>query len=80
MDAGKLTFHYDHVGDILYVNLIEPYAGQESDMIDDFVVARSNPTSGSVENLEILFFLERTKEGQDVLVPITAVLEVNASA
>ena len=55
----KLTMKYDREADILYVNKCSPYADQESEEIGDDVVARLNPTSGEVENLEIMFFSTR---------------------
>ncbi len=57
--AEKLTFHYDREGDILYIDKLAPYAEQESEEIGDDIIARLNPTSGTVENLEILFFSTR---------------------
>ena len=57
--AEKLTFHYDREGDILYIDKLAPYAEQESEEIGDDIIARLNPTSGAVENLEILFFSTR---------------------
>jgi hypothetical protein len=51
-----LTFEYDEVGDILHVNKVPPYAGQESDHLEYNVVARRNPRTGAIENLEVLFF------------------------
>ena len=65
-----LVFDYDAVGDILYVNLVQPYEAQDSDMVSDYVVARSNPMTGRVENLEILFFLERVKRGDKIDLPL----------
>ena len=55
----NLTFRYDPTGDILYVDVCSPYADQESEEIGDEIVARLNPTSGEIENLEILFFSKR---------------------
>ena len=43
MATRTLAFRYDSVGDILYVDLVTPYPGQTSDMIDDFVVAPDKP-------------------------------------
>ena len=57
--AAGLTFRHDPVGDILYIDTIAPYAGQESDKLDDEVVGRFNPGSGVIENLEVLFFSKR---------------------
>lgn len=74
MDS-QLTLSYDREGDILYVDVVAPYAGQESDEIAEGVVARLNPTSGVVENLEILFFSSRfDRLGDRVRLPIGATL------
>ncbi len=54
MDA-KLTFQYDRDADTLHISTRTPYPGQESEELDDGVVARFNPATGEVENLEILF-------------------------
>jgi hypothetical protein len=71
--GAQLTFSYDREGDILYVNAVEPYAEQESDEIADGVVARMNPKTGAVENLEILFFSSRFGQLGDLLrLPIGA--------
>jgi hypothetical protein len=69
--AAKLTFEYDRTGDILYVNKCEPYAEQDSTELDDFVVARMNPQTGDIENLEILFFSRRLAENRLEL-PVSA--------
>jgi uncharacterized protein YuzE len=53
---AKLTFQYDREGDILYINKRPPYPEQESEELGDQVVARLNPKTGEMENLEILFF------------------------
>jgi len=80
MATRSTAFRYDRVGDILYVDLVAPYAGQESDMIDDFVVVRTNPATGHVENLEVLFFMERAREGEPVSLPVNAVIDVDGPA
>jgi uncharacterized protein YuzE len=56
---GKLTFSYDREADILYIDSCKPYPEQESEEIPDDVVVRTNPASGDVENLEVLFFSTR---------------------
>jgi hypothetical protein len=53
---SSLEFIYDAVGDILRIDLVPRYPEQESDMIGDHIVARSNPETGEVESVEILFF------------------------
>ncbi|NMF82157.1 DUF2283 domain-containing protein [Nodosilinea sp. P-1105] len=77
--AEKLTFRYDKVGDILYIDQCSPYPEQESEEIGDEIVARLNPNSGEVENLEILFFSKRLL-GSDLLeLPLVASLKLAAS-
>jgi hypothetical protein len=50
---------YDRDGDILHIDKCQPYAEQESEEIGDEVVARLNPVTGEIENLEVLFFSAR---------------------
>lgn len=69
---AKLTFQYDRAGDILYINTGPPYAEQESEELGDDVIARLNPTTGEVENLEVLFFSTRLLRHELVELPVTA--------
>ncbi len=55
----KLSFKYDCEADILYIDKRPPYSEQESEELDDEVIARLNPDTGEVENLEVLFFSTR---------------------
>jgi uncharacterized protein YuzE len=73
---GKLTFRYDQVGDILYVDTCLPYAEQESEEVGEEIIARLNPTSGEVENLEILFFSKRMAETSQFELPIAAAMRL----
>ena len=57
--AQNLTFQYDREADILYINTVTPYAEQESDELGDEIIARLNPKTGNIENLEVLFFTSR---------------------
>ena len=57
--AAKLTFKYDREADILHIDKCLPYPGQESEELGDDIIARLNPTTGEVENLEVLFFSTR---------------------
>jgi uncharacterized protein YuzE len=75
MDA-KLTFEYDREGDILYINTRPPYPEQESDEIGDEVIARFNPDTGQIENLEVLFFSTRLLRNNLFKLPITADLRL----
>lgn len=54
--ATSLRFEYDDEGDILYISKVSPYPEQESDQLEYNIVARRNPRTGAIENLEILFF------------------------
>lgn len=60
LDSGemneKLTFGYDQVGDILYIDTCSPYAKQETEEIGDEIIARLNSSSGAIETLESLLF------------------------
>lgn len=73
---GKLTFRYDKIGDILYVDLCPPYPEQESTELDGMVAARTNPTTGNVENLEILFFTKRLASDPTLELPLSATLRL----
>ena len=61
--AQKLTLRYDVVGDILYVETCEPYAGQESDELEDEIIGRYNPETEELESVGILFFKKRFPRG-----------------
>lgn len=67
--SNHLILNYDRIGDILYVDVCKPYAAQESDDIGDEIVARRNPVTGAIENLEILFFSRRLKSGELTSLP-----------
>ena len=74
--AKKLTFHYDSEGDILYIDTLTPYAEQQSEDLGDDVVARLNPNTGDVENLEVLFFSTRLLRRDLIEVPVSADLRL----
>lgn len=69
---AQLIVEYDQVGDILYLGKRPPYHEQESEEIDYGVVARLNPQSGEIENLEILFSSKRAADGGVLRLPISA--------
>lgn len=75
MDA-KLTFEYDREGDIFYINKCSPYPEQESEEIEYGIVARLNPSTGEIENLEILFFSKRLSEKTLFELPVIADLRL----
>jgi len=70
--AEKLTFQYDRESDILYINTVIPYAEQESDELGDEIIARLNPKTGKIENLEVLFFTSRLLRKELFSLPVTA--------
>jgi uncharacterized protein YuzE len=77
MDA-KLTFKYDRQADILYINKRPPYPEQESEELGDEVIARLNPESGEIENLEVLFFSTRLLRSDLFELPVAADLRLAA--
>ncbi|HTT78446.1 MAG TPA: DUF2283 domain-containing protein [Stellaceae bacterium] len=77
MDS-KLTFKYDRDADILHIDKCPPYAAQESEELGDDVIARLNPQTGAIENLEVLFFTTRLLRGELFEVPIDAELHIAA--
>jgi uncharacterized protein YuzE len=76
---AKLTFQYDREADILYINKRSPYAEQESEELGDEVIARLNPTTGEVENLEVLFFSTRLLRRDLFELPVAADLRLVAA-
>ncbi len=68
----KLTFKYDREGDILHIDKIPPYPEQESEELNDDVIARLNPTTGEVESLEVLFFSSRLMRRDLFEIPVAA--------
>ena len=69
---AQLTIEYDQVGDILYLGKGAPYPEQESEELDYGVVARLNPETREVENLEVLFFSQRSADHNIFQLPILA--------
>lgn len=76
--ATKLSFKYDREADILYIDKRPPYAEQETEELGDDVIARLNPTTGEIENLEVLFFSTRLLRSNLFELPVTADLRVAA--
>jgi uncharacterized protein YuzE len=72
MAEEKLTFQYDREADILYINTVTPYPEQDSEELGDEIVARLNPRTGKVENLEVLFFTSRLLRRDIFSLPIVA--------
>ena len=72
--GARLTFTYDREADILHIDTCPPYAAQESEELGDEVIARLNPGTGAVENLEVLFFSTRLLRSELLNLPVTAEL------
>jgi uncharacterized protein YuzE len=73
---AKLSFKYDREGDILYINKRSPYPEQDSEELSDGIIARLSPTTGEIENLEILFFSTRLLRSDLIDLPVEADLRV----
>lgn len=77
--AAKLSFKYDREADILYIDTRSPYAEQESEELGDDVIARLNPATGEIENLEVLFFSTRLLRKDLFEIPVSADLRAVGS-
>jgi uncharacterized protein YuzE len=74
--GAKLSFRYDREGDILYIDKRPPYPEQESEELGDEVIARLNPATGEIENLEVLFFSSRLLRSDLFELPVSADLRL----
>jgi len=74
----RLTFKYDRPTDILYIDKIPPYPEQETEELGDDVIARLNPITGEIENLEVLFFSTRLLREDLFELPVEVDLRVAA--
>ncbi|RKU11766.1 DUF2283 domain-containing protein [Candidatus Poribacteria bacterium] len=72
-----MTFQYNRETDILYINTCEPYPEQESEELEDEIIARFNPKTGEIENLEVLFFSTRLLREELFQLPISARLQLS---
>ena len=73
---ASLKFKYDRDADILHIDKCPPYAEQESEELGDEIVARLNPRTGEVENLEVLFFSTRLLRKDVFELPVAADLRL----
>jgi len=73
----RLSFRYDREGDILHIDRCAPYAAQESEELGDDVIARVNPSTDEVENLEVLFFSTRLLRNELFELPVAAELRLS---
>ena len=66
-----LVFKYDREGAILYINKGTRYPEQESEELGDEVIAKLNPKTGAIENLEVLLFSPRLLRSDLFELPIS---------
>jgi uncharacterized protein YuzE len=76
--GAKLSFKYDREADILHIDKCPPYPEQESEELGDEVIARLNPKTRQIENMEVLFFSTRLLRGELFEIPVEAELHVAA--
>ena len=74
---ATLSFRYDRGADILHIDKCAPYATQESEELGDEVIARVNPTTEEIENLEVLFFSTRLLRNELFELPVAADLRLS---
>lgn len=74
---ATLSFRYDREADILHIDKCPPYAAQESEELGDDVIARMNPGTDEIENLEVLFFSTRLLRNELFQLPVTADLRLS---
>ena len=72
----RLTFKYDRLADILHIGKTTPYPAQETEELGDDVIARLNPATGEIEDLEVLFFSTRLLRKDLFELPLEADLRV----
>ena len=77
--GAKLSFKYDRDADILHIDKCAPYPEQESEELEDEIIARLNPETGDVENVEVLFFSTRLLRGDLFELPVIAELHLAVS-
>jgi len=75
---AKLSFRYDREADILYTDQCPPYLEQESEELGDEIIARLNPNTREIENLEVLFFSTRLLLSELFQLPVEATLRLPA--
>ena len=70
----ELTFKYSHEADVLCVLKCPTYEGQETEEIDDLVIARMNSQTREIEYLEILLLLRRINRHGKLSLPVDSTL------
>lgn len=75
--ARRLSVTFDLIGDILYLETVKPYAGQEIRHLGTDVLGRTNPRTGALENIEVLFFTRQAKKRNGFALPVFAELRTS---
>lgn len=70
----ELIIRYDEIGSFLFLELCPPYEKQDSNEIDDSVVARFSLATGDLESVEVLFFDSWLKKEGEIRIPVSAEL------
>jgi hypothetical protein len=73
----RLSYRYDREADILHIDKCPPYAAQESEELGDEVIARINPNTDQIENIEVLFLSTRLIRNDLFDLPVTADLRLS---
>ncbi len=74
--ATKLTVEYDAIGDILYLDLLEPSDVQVLVEVSPGAMLRRNSVTGVVEGIELQGFTRRTGSPTAVEVPVQIDLQM----
>jgi hypothetical protein len=72
----KLRLEYDREADILHISMRAPYPEQVTEELGNEVLARLNPDTDDVENLEVLFFSRCLDKEIPIEVPVTGNLRL----
>lgn len=65
----KTNMYYDSDADMLIIQYLKPYLGQEVEEIKDGIFAYINPKTGKVEGLQILSFKKRFSKSFNIDIP-----------
>ena len=72
----ELIIRYDDIGSFLFLEMCPPYEKQDSNEIEESVVARFSLETGEMESVEILFFDSWLKKEGEIRIPVSAELRL----
>lgn len=72
----NLKFSYDREADILHIDKVKAYPEQISEELKDNIIARLNPRTQEIENLEVLFFSTRLLRSDLFELPVVGELRL----